>query len=367
MDVDNCRFAAVLAFQGGLLTAILVFIASWIGLRAALLFTKKIASGTLRREGASAVSSNSTNTHTADASMSSMSIPQFSPKDAWGSAKPMNILVIGKSCSGKTSVLRSVAWYMRSAVESVVSFCPTAAFNQAPALFVPPCFNFDDWNESMFELCASASSALHDDQRPHIKPTLIAMDDCLVIHKLFKSKSFCYALKTVRHKRICTVMTAQTMFDISPSASELFDYVVLTDVPSTRDADVLRSFWASSYSKELFSNILAAWESQRQQGKKESRTCLVLDVRKGLQLKHETPLLRGVHTWEPPNITSPFRCGKDEYYERPAAESIAGRGSGPGSSAFKCRDKVQKDDGVRPYSYLDSTTWIQCTPGLQTQ
>ena len=220
---------------------------------------------------------------------------------------------IGKKKSGKSKLIcRSVMWYLRDQLDTVISYVPTSRSNGDPAFFVPRAFDYDDWYP---ERCMSQYEFFHslscNKKKKHV---MFIIDDCNAVVdekgkplNVYKSAPILKLLKEGRHHGMGLFMCGQNCLDLSSMTRTQLHMVFLFASSNEKEIEWMRSCWANGCSKKLFAAVFAACTSYKEG---EPKRCLVIDT----DLASAENPLAGFYVWSPPYIKTPFRCGKKDFY-----------------------------------------------------
>jgi hypothetical protein len=135
------------------------------------------------------------------------------------------ILIIGKRGSGKSSLMRDIAYHLsrNRKIDYAVGFSCTEDSNQSLGTFLPRSLVHTSYK-------ASVVNKVYETQRRHSKSgkaenVMLILDDCLWQKSMFNSETMRRLFFNSRHYKICVMMLAQYCMDLNPSLRGNIDLV----------------------------------------------------------------------------------------------------------------------------------------------
>jgi hypothetical protein len=167
-----------------------------------------------------------------------------------------NVLVIGMTGSGKSTVVTSLLRWKTESLLKGICICPTEGVNGYWSRFIPPPLIHTEPDprlvKSLFDLQLDAPYVVDEDGKKSPRDAVFAIfDDCLQNDYFMHSDEVEELLLTGRHYKIFSVFTAQYAMAVRKILRQNFRYIIL--LPTT-DIKELRGWY------EEFGTIFPSFE-----------------------------------------------------------------------------------------------------------
>lgn len=123
-------------------------------------------------------------------------------------------LIIGKTGSGKTSIIKSLLLAKRAPVTIAVS--ESEIFNNSYGDSIPPCFIYDTCDPELLNRLTTRQVSAITNGMTDYRINLV-YDDCMVTNSNFREEEYTKMFKTSRHYKLFCLVACQALKDIKPT------------------------------------------------------------------------------------------------------------------------------------------------------
>lgn len=187
-----------------------------------------------------------------------LDVDMLSPakKDMYNiSVSSSKALLIGRSGSGKSTIIKSLLYEKSDVVPVGMVMSGTEDTNGFYGEFMPSTFVFNKLDNDMVkQLIARQKIA-----KKHLKVpwAVLLLDDCMDDTKIFNTPLYTGLMKHSRHWGLWTIIASQYAMDLKPSLRSNIDGVFILREPSLRNRKIIYDNYASIIPAfDLFSSIL---------------------------------------------------------------------------------------------------------------
>jgi hypothetical protein len=170
--------------------------------------------------------------------------------------RPPKILVLGKSGSGKTSLVQDLLFYIRK-IHAGVVVCPTEASLVDYRVMFPEIFIHDRWDsEVIADFLKMQKKIRKTNPRFH---QLLMLDDIMYDNKtILKDESTRFIFMNGRNNNISVIVTMQYCMDITPDIRNQIDFVfALRDNVHANREKLWKNFFGIIPTSDAFHQIMS--------------------------------------------------------------------------------------------------------------
>lgn len=144
------------------------------------------------------------------------------------------IVVIGRPGSGKSTLIKALAYSKRDVIKMAVVFSGSEMTNGFYSKFIPDLFIYDGYNESAMNLFMTRQKKVAPEfiSRHENKWVMIVVDDCSYAKEIFNSPTQRELYKNGRHYKMLYVLGVQYVMDIPADVRNNIDGVFLFHEPN---------------------------------------------------------------------------------------------------------------------------------------
>ncbi len=169
--------------------------------------------------------------------------------------RPPKILILGKSGSGKTSLVQDLLFYIRK-IHAGVVVCPTEASLIDYRVMFPEVFIHDRWDSAVIaNMLRMQKKIRKTNPRFH---QLLMLDDIMYDNKvILKDESTRFIFMNGRNNNISVIVTMQYCMDLSPDIRNQIDFVfALRDNVHANREKLWKNFFGIIPSSDAFHQIM---------------------------------------------------------------------------------------------------------------
>lgn len=169
--------------------------------------------------------------------------------------RPPKILVLGKSGSGKTSLVQDLLFYIRK-IHAGVVVCPTEASLVDYRVMFPESFIHDKWDSNVIANMLRMQKRIRKtNPRFH---QLLMLDDIMYDNKtILKDESTRFIFMNGRNNNISVIVTMQYCMDLTPDIRNQIDFVfALRDNVHANREKLWKQFFGIIPSSDAFHQIM---------------------------------------------------------------------------------------------------------------
>lgn len=210
------------------------------------------------------------------------------------------IVIIGKTESGKSTIIADILHSMKKKIETAMVVCSTRDGREDYEKLIPPLFIYDELSEAIIDRFITAQQNFLDVYRKNETVGALILDDCMHDSKMFKTKAMKYIYMNSRHDNVLNIVALQYCFGIGPDLRTNVDYVFILREINIANRKKLYDNYAGMFPTfEIFCKVLDFFT--------ENYGCLVIK-NKGISNKIEDQVF-----WFKAKIHKPFKVGSKEY------------------------------------------------------
>lgn len=179
-----------------------------------------------------------------------------------------NILLIGARGTGKSTLLKDLAYRMRKKMDFALAMSPTLDTREMLSEFLPESFIYNEYLLPVVQVFITTMTALKEKHK--VRHGMLITDDCMYDKTMMKSKEMREIHMNGRHLGICYINSVQYITDCPPDIRANVDYIFVLNEKKLENQQRLYKFFFGMF--DTFQEFRIALENCTQ-----NFECLVLD------------------------------------------------------------------------------------------